>query len=161
MIIFNNAGHCFVSAPVSQDPIVWIDAQDISTYNYNIGGWNSFNSNATIKDGINIESASSFGGIEQQINDFNGVKNYQITFECTQISVDNKLVINARDINNTNNQQIAGLRFGVGVHTLNINQDGFKTILIRISDAGVNATVKNISVKEDLGGGSYGSELIS
>ena len=32
MIIFNNAGHCFVSASVSADPIVWVDAQDISTY---------------------------------------------------------------------------------------------------------------------------------
>ena len=32
MIIFNNAGHSFVSAPVSEDPIVWVDASDISTY---------------------------------------------------------------------------------------------------------------------------------
>ena len=32
MIIFNNAGHCFLSNIIYEDPIVWVDAQDISTY---------------------------------------------------------------------------------------------------------------------------------
>ena len=55
MIIFNNAGHSFVSAPVSQDPIVWVDAQDISTYT--LGSASGFGSelvvNGDFSDGSN------------------------------------------------------------------------------------------------------------
>ena len=51
MIIFNNAGHSFVSAPVSQDPIVWIDAQDISIYT--LSG----------NDVTNLDNKGSLGGV--------------------------------------------------------------------------------------------------
>ena len=51
MIIFNNAGHCFVSAPVSQDPIVWVDASDISTYT--LSG----------NDVLTLDNKGSLGGV--------------------------------------------------------------------------------------------------
>ena len=32
MIVFNNFGHTYLSNPVNEDPIVWLDSSDINSY---------------------------------------------------------------------------------------------------------------------------------
>ena len=103
MIIFNNAGHCFVSAPVSQDPIVWVDAQDISTYTLGsasglgneliVNGDFATDSDWNLGDGwfisggvLNCDNSGSGNRNARQDDILTIGKTYRLTFDCTVTS---------------------------------------------------------------------------
>ena len=70
MIIFNNAGHCFVSAPVSQEPIVWVDAKDISTYTLSGNDVTNLDNKGTLGGVMTLNGSVKFanGGFESWSN---------------------------------------------------------------------------------------------
>ena len=153
MIPFNIFGH---SKGVNlSDPIVWVDAQDISTYNYNINGWTKTGTNndnnfieinslgcRLVSDGTSITLTSD------EILEIG--KNYKIEWEVVQN------ILGSAKMSRMNPVKVFS---SLGSYTHNFTATSTRFDYAR-TGSGTDITINNVSVKEDLGSGNYGAELL-
>ena len=160
MIPFNIFGHTNVFTSQSEDPIVWVDASDISTYTLgtasdlgnelvvngdfaNDSDWNKGEGWSISGGTANRVASSSFSNLIQNLgSNFELNKTYQFTINITSLNGRLKVVFsNTNIILDTTTS---------GEYIINAQRVGNTTIYIQASSSGTECTIDNISVKEIL-----------
>ena len=168
MIVFNNFGHTYLSNPVNEEPIVWLDSSDSDSYvlgspelikngDFSSGGnyWN-LQSEWTINGGQAIYDATGVGFIRQlNLFDFVVGKKYIVKFDITQGTARIGFYGNAGNLVlfKPNNNQINN--FVVGSYSLELDCLGVADdfyIYGYNSGSGTDFSIDNISIKEVLSG---------